>query len=334
MKPARARQARVAAVALCLCASAAVAWWWNSRVTLHGNPLANVPATAMGVVHVRWPELRSSPLWQNVVVARGGDQALRALEADCGFDWSADLLTVTAFAHTSSQRGEMLAEHVAFILTGPLQLERMVACTPPTAGALEEREIEGVRAFAAGQYNAAVLDDGALLVGHIEPLRSVIRTIKGEEPSLAERGPLRAAFGLVSSDRHLSAALQLDDRWQHAFETLVEDQTGAEVRAPEFVVLGARVARGLTVGAVADFESASEARALKSRLDVLRDEWAGRLAVALSPIGPALRSVAMETDGTTLQLAFDLDARRIDALIGLFDEQVAPDSDLDAPPED
>jgi hypothetical protein len=254
-------------------------------------------------------------------VARDGDRALRALEADCGFDWSADLVTVTAFAHTSPQRGEMLAEHVAFILTGPLQLERMVACTPPSAGELEARDIDGVHAFAAGQYNAAVLDDGALLVGHVDALRAVIRTIKGEEQSLADLPALRAAFGLVSHERHLSAAFQLDVRWQHAFETMLEDQGVAQERAPEFVVAGARVTRELTVNTVANFESTSDAQALETRLGMLRDEWAGQFAVALSPLGPALRSVVMETEGTNLQIAFDLDARRIDELIGLLDEQ-------------
>lgn len=319
MTPPRVRQIRVAVLALFLCAGVAGAWWWKSRVTLHGNPLANVPASAMGLVHVRWPELRASRLWQDVVVARDGDRALRALEEDCGFDWSADLLTVTAFAHRSPQGGEMLAEHVAFILTGPLQLERMVACTPPSAADLETQDIDGVRAFAAGEYNAAVLDDGALLVGHIDALRAVIRTLRGEEQSLADVPPLRAAFGLVSNERHLSAALQLDERWQEAFEGMVEEQ-GGEERAPQFVVAGARVTRGLTVGSIANFESASQAQALETRLGLLRDEWAGQLAVTLSPLGPALRSVVMETEGTKLQVAFDLDARRIDELIELFDE--------------
>lgn len=320
MTQARRRRVRVALLALCLCAGVAGSWWWKSRVTLHANPLANVPASAMGLVHVRWPELRASRLWQDVVVARDGDRALRALEEECGFDWSADLLTVTAFAHRSPQGGEMLPEHVAFILTGPLQLERMVACTPPSAGELEAADIDGVRAFSAGEYNAAILDDGSLLVGHVDALRAVIRTLRSEEQSMADVPALRSAFGLVSNERHLSAALQLDARWQQAFEDVARDQ-GGEEHAPEFIVVGARVTRGLTVGAVANFSSRSDANALENRLGVLRDEWAGQLAVALSPLGPALRSVVMETDGTKLHLAFDLDARRIDELIELLDEQ-------------
>lgn len=320
MTPVRMRRVRVALLALCLCAGVAGAWWWKSRVTLHESPLANVPASALGLVHVRWPELRASRLWRDVVVARDGDRALRVLEEECGFDWSADLVTITAFAHRSAQGGEMLPEHVAFILTGPLQLERMVACTPPSAGDLEPRDIDGVRAFAAGEYNAAVLDDGSLLVGHVDALRAVIRTLRSEQQSMADLPNLRSAFGLVSNERHLSAALQLDERWQEAFEDVTREQ-GGEERAPEFVVVGARVTRGLTFGAVADFSSETDARALERRLDVLRDEWAGQLAVALSPLGPALRSVVMETEGTKLQMAFDLDARRIDALIELLDEQ-------------
>ncbi|MFK7999146.1 MAG: hypothetical protein AB8H86_06095 [Polyangiales bacterium] len=314
------RRVRVAVLALCVCAAVAGSWWWKSRVTLHDSPLANVPASAMGLVHVRWPELRASRLWQDVVVARGGDGALRALEEECGFDWSADLLTVTAFAHRSAQGGEMLPEHVAFILTGPLQLERMMACAPPSAGELEPRDIDGVRAFAAGEYNAALLDDGALLVGHVDALRAVIRTLRSEEQSMADVPALRSAFGLVSNERHLSAALQLDERWQGAFEDIVEEQGGDE-DAPEFIVAGARVSRGLTVGAIANFASGSDARSLEDRLRQMRDEWAGQLAVALSPLGPALRSIVMETEGTKLQLAFDLDARRIDELIELLDEQ-------------
>ena len=314
------RRLRVAAFTFLLCGSAAFGWWWNSRVTLHDSPLANVPGSAMGLVHVRWPQLQSSRLWQDVVVARGGDRALRALEQDCGFDWSADLVTVTAFAHTSPAQGEMLAEHVAFILTGPLQLERMVACASPNEGELEQTEIDGVRAFSAGQYNAAVLDDGALLVGHVDALRAVIRTIKGHEQSLADKPDLRAAFGLISRDRHLSALLQLDGRWQQALEEVIAAQTGGDERAPQFIAAGARVSRGLTFGAVADFESALDAAAFESRLELLRDEWSGRFAVALSPLGPALRSVSTETEDNELRLAFDLDARRIEELIRLFDE--------------
>lgn len=322
MKRASGRQMRVAALSFGICVSAAFAWWWSSRITLHESPLANVPASAMGLVHVRWPELRASRLWQDVVVARGGDRALRALEEDCGFDWSADLVSVTAFAHTSPARGEMLAEHVAFILTGPLQLERMVACASPDEGELEQSDIDGVRAFRAGQYSAAVLDDGALLVGHVDALRAVIQTVQGQERSLADLPSLRSAFALVSRERHLSAVFQLDGRWQRALEEVIAAQTGGHEQAPEFVVAGARVSRGLTFGAVAHFESSSDAASFETRLGELRDEWSAQLAVALSPLGPALRSVETETAAHQLRLAFDLDARRIDALIGLLDEQV------------
>lgn len=318
----RSRRLQVASLALCLCVGIAITWWWKSRVTLRPNPLANVPASALAFVHIRWPELRASALWQDVVVARDGDRALRALEAECGFDWSADLVSVSAFAHTAPQGDVMLPEHVAFILTGPLQLERMVDCISPASGELEARTLEGVQAFAAGEYHAAVLDDGALLVGHVDALRAVIRTVQGTEQSLADLPALRSAFALVSPDRHLSAALQLDARWQHAFEEALEEQAGEREQAPQFVVAGARVTRGLTFGALAHFDSPSEAQALETRLSQLRDDMAAQFAVALSPLGPALRSVSMQSEENELHLAFDLDARRIGELIRLQDEQI------------
>ena len=316
-KKARLRSAAFVLVPLLALAAFLAYRWWDGRVVLREDVLANVPASARAIVHVQVPEVRGSALYDEFVVGRGGDFALRALAAECGFDWTEGLRTLTAFT-TPARDDEEASElgHIAFLLVGDFDLPAMAECIGQD-GELVSEEVLGVQAYRGeNDYYGAMLDDGALLVAHRDALEETVRTLRGEAPALASVSELRNNWQQIAPGRHLSAALRLEGPYRaQARRFMAAGLEADDVPAPRVLVAGARVARGLTLGARWSFASEEDAERVEVLAEARRQELRGNVMLALTPVAPALRRLAIERDGDTITSAVDLDAQRVRELI-------------------
>ncbi|MDH5493664.1 MAG: hypothetical protein OEY14_17050, partial [Myxococcales bacterium] len=183
-------------------------WLLGRGPRLSGAPLANVPAGASGMLRIEPAALRASALWQQGVVAQGGDRGLRELQARCGFDPLSSVEDLILFA-TGGQAHQL--QHVGVIARGRFDLARLGACMrsalEDSGGELERTELLGVPAMQGGGGNsrAAFIGDQAVIWGHERVVSRVIRTTRGELESADSDALLHALYAELAPGQPIVA---------------------------------------------------------------------------------------------------------------------------------
>ena len=288
---------------------------------LHDDPMANVPLQATAVAHVNVRALREGTLWRRLVVGRGADQPLRALEDRCGFDPLERVHTVTAFV--TGENADDLA-HVVGIVRGPLDPEALAACVDQagqqSGASLRRTEVEGLPAVAgaSGDSRAVFVGRSAILLGAESSVTQTLRTIRDGKGSAADH-----ALGLIFQDvagRDVTIAARVPPHWRRAAQLYVGSTLANALSELDSIALGARVRRGLSVSARLVMRSggaaAAATRAIRARLEDLQQTP----MIGFTPFAAALRLVAVAHEGQIVTLAFDWSEERVGRMLDALDD--------------
>ena len=310
-----------------LAVAAGVAYWVQRGPSLRPDAIDNAPEGTVAIARMDVDAVLGSVLWRRFVVDRGGDQGLRRLREQCGFDPTAQIDELSAFVLGEAES----LEHVVFAARGPLDAEALGTCMQQVmredGGGIRETEVAGVPALAGlrGESRIAMLGRSGVLFGRRAALTSVIANLRGEPHRDAELNELwrdLAPDGAPRRDIELVA--RIPDHWRPWFEQLRLPPEGRSVVSEVLANLraigaGARVSRGLAFGIVLRYAEPADARRVADMLSAQRERLLSSVMVSLSPAGPALRAIALEAEGSQLTIAADLDQERVDRLIELYE---------------
>jgi len=288
---------------------------------LKAAPLANVPANASAVLHVDVPALQDGTLWRRLVVGRGADRGLRRLEDRCGFDPVGDLETVTVFV---SGDEPFALDHIAAVIAGPLQHERLGEClgdaAEQTGAKLRRTEVEGLPAIAGerGDSRAVFVGRRGIVFGPEPTAVQTLKTIRDGEPSANDE-----ALGLIFRDvagRDLTFAARIPPQWREQAGQYVDSGAMETLARLDAIAIGARLRRGLSASIRLVMDDNGAASALAEQITGAIEGILDAPLVGFTPLAGALRQVTVSAEGTTVLVAFDWSEDRVGRLLDLAGE--------------
>ena len=301
--------------------AAAGAYFMLRPPELEEATLANVPANASAVLHVNLPALRDGTLWRRLVVGRGADAGLRRLEDRCGFDPTGDIESITVFV---SGDEPFALDHIAAVIAGPIQHERLGEClgdaAEQTGVRLRRTEVEGLPAIAGerGDSRAVFVGRRGIVFG---PEPTVVQTIETIRDGAASAND--GALGLLFRDvegRDVTFAARIPPQWREQAARYVGSQAMRTLSKLDALALGARVRRGLSASIRLVMETNPSANALAEQLTGTIAGILDAPLVGFTPLAGALRQVSVTAEGTTVLVAFDWSEDRLNRLLELAGE--------------
>jgi len=283
--------------------------------------LANVPANASAVLHVDVQALRDGTLWRRLVVGRGADAGLRRLEDRCGFDPIGDLETVTVYV---SGEEPFALDHVAAVIAGPIQHERLGEClgdaAEETGARLRRTDVEGLPAIAGerGDSRAVFVGRRGIVFGPEPTVVQTIETIRDGESSAND-----GALGLIFRDvegRDVTFAARIPPQWREQAAGYVGSEAMEILSKLDAIAVGARVRRGLSASIRLVMDDNASANALAERVTTTIEGVLDAPLVGFTPLAGALRQVTVTAEGTTVLIAFDWSEDRVSRLLDLAGE--------------
>jgi len=293
---------------------------------LHPDVLANVPAGAHAVARVDLGAVLDSRLWERVVVARGGDRGLRRIREHCGFDPAQQGEELVAFV-TGDDADSL--DHVTLLARGPFEHERLAECmrsvVDEEGASLRRTEIDGVPAVAGGRGDSRVafLGRRGIVFGSEPAVREVIRTVRGEAPSMQDDEVFASLWERLARGREVVVAGRMPDRWKEVLAGLARRQ-GADVNELVAKVdafgASASVSAGLRFGALLRTEDEATAEDLAAMVRAPIDDLLSNTLVSLSPAGPALRRIRVTPTGRELNVAAEYTDAQLSRMLDLLGE--------------
>jgi hypothetical protein len=321
VSPRRKRRRTWPVLLLLLGAAVAVAYLFLRPPELKAAPLANVPPNASAVLHLDVAALRDGTLWRRLVVGRGADRGLRRLEERCGFDPVDDLETVTVFV---SGDEPFALDHVAAVIAGPIQHERLGEClgdaAEETGAKLKRTEVEGLPAIAGerGDSRAVFVGRRGIVFG---PEPTVVRTIQTIRDGVGSAND--GALGLIFRDvegRDLTFAARIPPQWREQAERYVDSRAMAILAKLDAIAVGARLRRGLSASIRLVMEDNGAATELAETIEDTIARILDAPMVGFTPLSGALRQVEVTAEGTMVLVAFDWSEDRVGRLLDLAGE--------------
>ncbi|MEM9071275.1 MAG: hypothetical protein AAGE52_22405 [Myxococcota bacterium] len=321
-EPSKPRSSRVVPAIALLLVGGGITLALLRTPSLHEDPFANAPEGTVALARVDVAAVLNSSLWAKLVTERGGDRGLQRLREQCGVDPAAQVRHLTGLVMGDART----LDHVVFLAEGPFDHEALGDCmrtvVEAEGGGIREAEVEGLPAVAGAQGDSRIAflgREGAIL-GSEAAVARVVRTVRGEEASIAESG-LRMLWERVASERDIGVVAQVPPHWREVVTARVEpearDIASIFVTDLQRIGVGARVRRGLSIGAVLVYASSERAEIAGEWLQERKAELMDSTLVTLSPAGPALRAVAIEVRGAELVVAVDLSQERVNRLFEL-----------------
>lgn len=312
------------AIGLLAVVGGATFWWLNRGPTLRPDALENAPEGTVAIVRMDVNAVLESSLWRHFVTDQGGDRGLQRLREQCGFDPTEQIEELSAFVLGEAES----LDHVVFAARGPFDFDALGGCMQEVmeadGGGLRETEVAGVPALAGlrGESRIAILGRSGLLFGQRAALTSVIANLQVDPHRDEELSQLWSALGPA---RDVEVVARVPDHWRPFLERLRLPPEGQTLVTEVLANLRAfaatlRVRRGFAFGLVLRYADTADAQRVAAALTTQRERLLNSVMISLSPAGPALRAIALETNGAQLTLAADLNQQRVDRLLELYDE--------------
>jgi hypothetical protein len=318
------KRSSIVLISLALVTVLAGAWFlfWP-RLKLPQDPLAVVPADAVGFVHVRVDRVLASDAYKRLVVEQGQASGIERVEITCGFNPLARLSELTVFARPTPGGG---VPKFAFAARGDLRHEELFDCvkkfTGGDASSLVREDIEGIPTVRSkkGSSRAAFIGRDGIIGGDADSVNAAIQTLLGKAPSVNGDALFKGMFSDIEQGSDVALVSRIPDELKPMIGQLAELSGRQELRQLEEVrLLGltattrpAQLAGSLTL-------STRTAQQATSFVELAKTAVARVLAIpfiGMTPAAGVLRSVQMEARGDRATFAGSI---KVDAILSLLE---------------
>jgi hypothetical protein len=329
------KRSSVVLISLAAVAVLAGAWFlfWP-RISLPPDPLAVVPADALGIVRIRVDRVLASDAYKKLIVERGQAAGIERVQVTCGFNPLARLSELTIFARPAPGGG---VPRFAFAARGDLRHEELLDCvkkfTKGDASALVREDIEGIPTVHSkkGSSRAAFVGRDGIIGGDAESVSAAIQTLLGKAPSANQDLMFKALYAEIEQGSDITLVSRLPDEVKPMIHQLAE-VVGKELQQLEEIKL---VGVNLTTrpdqiagSATLVTRSAEQAALFVELAKVAISRVLAIPFIGMTPAASVLRSVQTEARADRATFAGTIKVSTIETMLSLLPalESMASDS--------